>query len=542
MIFAGTKKSGMKRTAAALTAAVLAAGTVTGCASSTDYSVTAGGKKINAGVYINFILNEMTQQMYTMYYTGEITQFSECLEKQVEGKDFMTYVKDKALDDTKEFAAIQAKFDELGLTLSESDVQVIESSVSSAWGSQKDYYEYQGVSRESLQMCNELSYKKDTLFEYYYSEDGVEGITNDELQKYVNENYIRYKSVAIPKSSETDEEAKNKENEELKALWEKYATEAEGLDFAGMDQLINEYETYKAEKQAEKEAAEAAAQEAAEGTEAEELSLADLDGSEQTIDVEVPENNAANEETTESGDVSAAVTTAAEESSVPDETSPAAETTTTAAETEKPAETTAAVDSSEAPAETTAPKDDAAAETTSEETKEKKSKEKETEKTEKETTAAAADEETSSDADDSTAEPADQTEVIADGAEEEETDPYANEVMTNYTEGVDASSEYYSESYAGMLKAIKETEVGKAGKYENDDYFYVFMRAEVSERTDYVPERRSTIIHSMKDTEFEQLVKGWIDAASIVVNEKAMKRYTVKEVYDRQEEYSAKQR
>jgi hypothetical protein len=93
-----------------------------------------------------------------------------------------------------------------------------------------------------------------------------------------------------------------------------------------------------------------------------------------------------------------------------------------------------------------------------------------------------------------------------------------------------------------MLKAIKETEVGKAGKYENDDYFYVFMRAEVSERTDYVPERRSTLIHSMKDTEFEQLVKGWIDAASIVVNEKAMKRYTVKAVYDRQEEYAAKQR
>ncbi|MCR5122173.1 MAG: hypothetical protein K6B74_07115 [Ruminococcus sp.] len=531
MIFAGTEKSVMKRTAAALTAAVLAAATVTGCASATDYSITAGGKKINAGVYINFILNEMTQQMYTMYYSGEITQLSECLEKQVEGKDFMTYVKDKALDDTKEFAAIQAKFDELGLSLSEDDVKTIESSVSSSWSSQKDYYEFQGVSRESLQMCNELSYKKDTVFDYYYSEGGVEEITNDALQTYVNDNYIRYKAVAIPKSSETDEEAKNKENEELKALYEKYYEEAQSLDFAGMNDLIAEYDTYKQEKAAEKEAAEAAAAESADSTEstdAGELSAENLDGSEQAVDVEVPETNAANEESSESEEVTVSGAETTAPSDAPDETA-----ATTADDTAKPDETDASAssentdekkaDSSEESAETKAPKEDAPADTTSEET------------------AAAAADDASSGADDSAAETADLEGVLTDGAAEAETDPYANEVMTNYTEAVDSSSEYYSESYAGMLKAIMDTEVGKAGKYENDEYFYVFMRAEVSERTDYVPDHRSTLIHNMKDEEFDGLVKGWIDAASIVVNDKAMKRYTVKEVYDRQEEYSKKQ-
>ena len=248
MSIKGMKKDRMKRAAAAAAAAVIAASSVTGCSSSTDYSLTANGKKVNAGVYINYILNEMTTQMYQMYYTGEIQDISECFTKQVEGQDFITYVKDKALESTKEFAAVQAKFDELGLSLSSEDTESIETSISNAWNTQKDFYEYQGVSRESLKQCSELSYKKTALFDHFYSADGTEAVTDETIQQYVNDNYIRYKIVAIPKSTETEEEAKNKENEELKALWEQYIKEAEELDFAGFDKVIGEYDEYKKQK------------------------------------------------------------------------------------------------------------------------------------------------------------------------------------------------------------------------------------------------------------------------------------------------------
>ena len=488
MSIKGMRTESLKRVAAAVAAAVMTASTVTGCSSSTDYSMTANGKKINAGVYINFILNEMTNQMYTMYYSGEIKEISEIFDKQVEGKDFITYIKDKALDDTKEYAAVQAKFDELGLSLSDEDVSVLENGVSNAWSTQKDFYEYEGVSRESIKMCSEVSYMKDVLFDHFYAKDGTDAVSDEDIVKYVNDNYLRYKLVTISKSDATDEETRNKENEELKALWEGYISEAGSLDFAGFDQIIDEYAAYQEQKKAEEEAAAAA------DDSSDELSAEELDGSEQVIDVDVPAAEAANEESSESAEVT---TTAATEA-------PAG----TAAETEAPAETT--------PAETSAPEETTTAA--------------ETAAPEETTSAAETTPELISPAPD------------AETAEEEEADPYKNEMVANFTQYTDSTSQYYTENYANLLTAMKQTGVGKVGSLETDDYYYVFMCSDIAERTDYAPDHHDTIVHEMKDTEFDGLVKGWIEAASIVVNEKAIKRYTVREVYDRQEEYASKQR
>ena len=504
MISVGMKKDRMKRFAAAAAAALVAASSVTGCASSTDYSLTANGKKVNAGVYINYMLSEMTSQMYQMlYYTGEVKKLDECFEKQIDGKDFTAYVKDKALDSTKEFAAIAAKFDELGLSLSEEDAKSIEDSVSNAWSSQKDYYELEGISRESLKMCSEHSYKKDAIFDHYYSENGTDAVSKETMQNYVNDNYVRFKVVAIPKSSETEEEAKNKENEELKALWEQYIKEAESLDFAGFDKIFDEYNAYKEQKQAEKEAAEAAETDAA-GL-SDELSPDELDGSEQVIDVDVPAAEAAAEEETES----AVVTTAPAE-----DTNADAKTTIDPNDPDKPTKLEESPDSATAAEDST--------ETT--------------------TTTAAAEEPAPDASSDSTESSDDSASAEADkGSEAEvETDPYANETIVNYTESTDSTSDYYSENYAKLLEEVKKTEYGKVGKLEINDYFYVFMSADVAERTDYTKDHYDTLLHKMKDEEFNGLVNGWIEAASIVVNEKAVKRYTVKEVYDRQQEYAAK--
>ena len=84
----------MKRAAAALCAAVLAASMLAGC-SQTDYSMTVSDEKINAGVYINFLLTEMTNQMSTLYYAQKISDPSEALTQNIDGKSFKTYVKEE---------------------------------------------------------------------------------------------------------------------------------------------------------------------------------------------------------------------------------------------------------------------------------------------------------------------------------------------------------------------------------------------------------------------------------------------------------------
>ena len=514
----------MKRASAVLAAAVMAAASVTGCSSSTDYSMTAGGNKVNAGVYINYILNEMSSQMYQLYYSGEITDMKECLDKEIEGENFKTYVKNKALENTKEFAAVQAKFDELGLTLSEEDVQQIEDSVSSAWSSQEDFYKLEGVSRESLKMCYEHTYKKEAIFDHYYMEGGTEPVSDDDVNKFFADNYIRYKLVTIPKSSNEDEEAAKTENEELKTLWEGYIADAENLDFAGFDEIITKYNDYKEAKTAEE-------SESAEGTD----STADISGD----DLNVVTDESAAEESAAETEEAAETTAAAEEAPAEENAESVVEGEVSAAEAgaeesaaEETVETEESAAETEAAAETTAASEEAPAEESTE-------------------TASAAEESdvTESSADDSTAgETGDESaaEETADGEaltaeEEEEPDPYANETVINFTESTDTTYDYYDENYAALLTEIKNAEVGKVKSYENDKYYYIFVRADVSERTDYVTDHHEDLIHKMKDDEFDGLVKGWIEACSIVVNEKAVKRYTVQEVYDRQEEYAAKQ-
>lgn len=429
----------MKRAAAAAVAAAVTAGTMAGC-SSTDYALTADGKKVNAGVYISYALSEMTSQMYTMYYGGKVKDLSECFDKQIDGKDFTTYVKDSALEKTKEFATVNAKFDELGLKLSKDDKNTISDNVSSSWDSNGDFYESEGISRESIKQTYEFSFKRSAIFDYYYAEGGKEEVSADDLQTYVNDNYIRYKLVTIPKSTSTDDDTKESENAEIKELVDGYLEEAKDLDFEGFDKIIDEYNAYKEAKDA-KDSTDSSDDESA---------VTDLDSS-----------------------------SAADESSAADDTS---------------SDDSSAADSSEADTELSADTD-------------------------------------TSSSDDSS----------ADGDSEEE-DKYPNETVVNYTDGTNKDSDKYNENNAELLKQIKEGEYGAAASWDNDTNYYIFMSADIAERTDYVDDNKETLLQSMKGDEFDSKVEGWVKEMKITVNNKAVKRYTVKEIYDRQTEYYNKKK
>ena len=62
-----------------------------------------------------------------------------------------------------------------------------------------------------------------------------------------------------------------------------------------------------------------------------------------------------------------------------------------------------------------------------------------------------------------------------------------------------------------------------------------------SERAaEYAEENRDSMLQEMKSDEFDEKITGWVDALDIKINDKAIKRYTPKVVYDKQEEYYSK--
>lgn len=227
----------LKKAAAFLTAAAMTAA-LASCAD-TSYVVTADGDNINAGVYIDYMFNTMQNQIYIWQYSGVTENF---FDQTVDGKNFADYLSDTALDSTKRFAAVEKLFKDAGLKVSSEDMKAINNSINDSWESLSKLYEKEGISKDSLKKVSVNAKKEEMLFDYYYGTGGTEAVSKETLQQYMNDNYLRYKAITINKSTAEDDAAKQSENEEKKALFEKYKGLAEGVKFDEFDEIIHQYE------------------------------------------------------------------------------------------------------------------------------------------------------------------------------------------------------------------------------------------------------------------------------------------------------------
>lgn len=428
----------LKKAAALLTAAMIAC-SAAGC-SDTSYTLKADNEEIRAGIYIDYMLNEMSYQISMLYYNEGITE--DYFSQEIEGKSFSEYVSEQALKNTKEYAAITKQFEELGLELTSDETKDINSTVNDAWDNQSGLYEKEGISRESLKEVYLCTLKREKLFNYFYAEGGTEEVSSDEMQTHVNDNYLRYKTISISKSTSEDEETAKTENEENQALRDEYLEMAQGLSFDEFDQVIDAYQEYQ-----------------------EEQSSSESDDS-----------------TEESSD---------------------------STESDESSESSSDSDSAESPDDTSS-----VADTSSEE-------ESDSSLTESSDSASESDESSESDSD-------------TDSSSEEEEDPYPNETMVNFGS---YEEEDLESDYGKLLSEIDSLEVGKATAYENDSAYYIIIKGDVSERTDYVEDNKDSILQEMKGDEFQTKVDAWVEAISFTENEKALRRYTPEVVYEKQNEY-----
>lgn len=430
-----------KKITAALTAALLCTASLTAC-SDTSYVMTVGDSKINAGIYIYNELTEMSYQMTMMYYQNGITK--DYFNQKVDGKTFDEYLSDYALTATKEYAAVVDKFNELGLTLSDDDIKSINDSISSTWDSQGEFYESEGISKESVKLALKGSKMREELFDYYYAEGGEEAVSDDEMVKYLDDNYLRYKSISFAKtkastdssSSATDSSTDSADaaNEEAKAKRDEFLEKAQGVSFDDFDSIIDEYNDYVASKNA-----------------------------------------------TDSSSATDSDSSAADSSTTSDDTSSVAESDTSS---------TASDDTSSV---------------------------------------------SDSTADSSTA--ASDTDSFTDSSSSAP-DPYANEKMMNYGTMDDSQKDTTN---GKILKEVSGMSTDVATAYEDDNAYYILIKGDIKDRdTEYAKDNHEDLLKEMKSDEFQEKLTSWVEKLDIKVNNKAIKRYTPKVVYDKQTEYYSK--
>lgn len=159
---------------------------------------TIDGVQVNAGIYIYYSYApymELTQTLQSENSELDVSDKDVVKEQKMDGVSSEEWIKNKALEYCQRYVAIEKKFEELDLSLTEEENKEISSTIDSFWDTNGELYEKNGIAKSSVQSVLENTYMTNDVFLYYYGLDGEEGTTEDDLKQYYEENNARVRYI-----------------------------------------------------------------------------------------------------------------------------------------------------------------------------------------------------------------------------------------------------------------------------------------------------------------------------------------------------------
>lgn len=300
----------------AVTAALAFA--MTGCGEDTIYIGTSEGTNIPSGLYINYLMSAFSEAQSKMTET-DTDVFAITIDN-MNARDWMI---SEAKKDIKKYLAVEKKFDEYGLELTDDERDAAKINVDSLWEYYGPALEGYGIAESSYIKYNENNLKSDKLFEAVYGEGGTDAVPEEDIKSYMTENYCLVNYIEMHLVDGEGNLLKSDGKAERMEMAKDYVERAKnGEDF---DSLNFEYLAYMDELTAEAEAK--AAEEAAQTAAETEVSTAEAVPEDANQQAPAETEAQVTEETETASETSAEETEAAEETSASDTETEAAETT-----------------------------------------------------------------------------------------------------------------------------------------------------------------------------------------------------------------------
>lgn len=225
-------KLGFKKIAAALTAAAVAV-SMCGCMDNGKI-MTVDGTEINNGVYLYYqqtaysdaqskinaarqeeldkiadeIINDTSSDSSSSSSESSSSSSSSSSSElkyfstSIDGKSTSQWVKDETLRLVKQFVGVQRLCEQKGISLEQSEKDEIAEQVKGLWEDSNyyiqyfygfdtagQYYESNGIGRDSYQQINTASTLKNKLFSKLYDKDGETPVSDEELNSFLKDNY-----------------------------------------------------------------------------------------------------------------------------------------------------------------------------------------------------------------------------------------------------------------------------------------------------------------------------------------------------------------
>lgn len=237
---------------AAGAAAIAMLSSMAACGSNTAYAFTIDGEQVKAGVYIYYSYLAYSDAITTLTEQDaelDTTDKEVVKEQVIDGKDTLTWIKDKAQTYCQEHVAVNKDFEAAGLSLTGDEIAEIDSSMETFWAENEESFELNGISESSVREIMEYTYKASTLFLHYYNIDGVEGITEEEVHDYYVDNNARVQYVRFDLVDGMGAELDSNGKADMEKMVEDYLKAVEKLsdeDKIGekMDEIKEEYSAY----------------------------------------------------------------------------------------------------------------------------------------------------------------------------------------------------------------------------------------------------------------------------------------------------------
>ncbi len=196
-----------KKIIAALLLSVLTVSLIlTGCSKPV---MTANGEDMKAGYYSFYV------HWQRDYYKELLKSYGYDISASIDNYFTETEtVRDTIISTAKtqylSFVVVTEKFEELGLTLTEEQQAEIEKQYSEEWikiygeSGMKTILKTLGLNKTEFLNLLSVEYKSNAILDYYYGENGVTPITEQDKKDYFYENYYRFKYVLLTTVDEDD--------------------------------------------------------------------------------------------------------------------------------------------------------------------------------------------------------------------------------------------------------------------------------------------------------------------------------------------------
>ncbi|MBQ9083264.1 MAG: hypothetical protein IJY28_07180 [Clostridia bacterium] len=202
---------------------------MTSCSGSVGkWIARSANTEVPVGAYLMY---ESVYYQYATYYVSDYTKSplkQDITTGEGDEKETLTgaeWIKKQTMDIITNAITVYEECNRLGITLTDAEKDIVLDDAATMWEQNSAAYKQVGVGQKSLEYMYEYNELYTKLFDSIYGEKGTTPVKNDELKKYVTENYdsVHYFSVSLKDSNSKalSKEEQNKIEDELEALGEK---------------------------------------------------------------------------------------------------------------------------------------------------------------------------------------------------------------------------------------------------------------------------------------------------------------------------------